>query len=300
VELEVRKLIHTLQKRVKRHEGQLDYLVFAARLTGWYGRKLQTVIWWKHLLHEHILPKERASFRSIAAGRFQKMAAQIAELGREYKKLWLRANKSANLSLILRQFKREELFWKIKASQVSKGIYDENPSLPSQFIFFPTAANDQATVPLTYFRKTVVISQKPEKALLQVINDGTSKNYFNGKLLGESSARYANAMTVDSQRVQVYDVTRQIRRGKNVLAFEAHSYDPHGKAGVNVFLWLRYKNGRITRILSDKYWKSADRPFANWLKRDFDDSNWFHCVARPFRRFIPKPYFRYNLPSWVE
>ncbi len=299
-ESEVLRLLPKIQKKVKRNAGQLDYLTEIARLTGWYGRKLETVLWWNHLLHEHILPKDRAPFRPIAVARFREMASQIASLGRDYQALWLRANKSANLSLILRQFKREELFWKIKADQVSHGLDNENPALPSQFIFFPTASDDQATVPLAYFRKVFTISKNPKKALLQVINYGVTENYLNGKRLGESIARYANAMYVDSQRVQVYDVTNRIQRGKNVLAFKARSFDPRGKAGVNVFLWLLYKDGHTTRILSDKYWKSADRPFKNWLKRDFDDSSWYHCIVRPFRRFIPRPYFRYNLPSWVE
>ncbi len=294
------KLIPQIQKRARRNAGQLDYITYIARLTGWYGKKLNTVVWWKHILHEHILPEERAQFRGAAVARFQEMAAEIAQLGGAYKKLWLRADKSANLSLILRQFRREELFWKIKADQVSRGIYSENPGIPSQFIFFPTAADDQATVPLTYFRKTFVLAKKPQKALLQVINYGVTENYFNGKKLGESIARYANAMYVDSQRVKVYDVTRQVKRGKNLLAFKARSYDPRGKAGVNVFLWLKYKNGKTEFILSDKYWKSADKLFRGWRKLNFDDSDWYNTIVRPFRRFIPRPYFEYKLPSWVE
>ncbi len=299
-EAELLKLVPQITKHVKRNASQLDYLAYAARLTGWYGRKLETVIWWKHILHEYIVPGQRAQFRSTAAARFQKMADEIARLGVEYKKLWLRANKSANLSLILKQFNREEMFWKIKAAQVSRGIDSENPEIPSQFIFFPTAADDQATVPLTYFRKTFVLTQKPQKALLQVINYGVTENYFNGIKLGESIARYANAIYVDSQRVKVYDVTNRIRRGKNLLAFKARSFDTRGKAGVNAYLWIKYKDGSTRVVLSDKYWKSADKAFKNWQKRDFDDSDWYNAIERPIRRFIPRPYFGYNLPSWVE
>ncbi len=300
VAAELKGLIPKIRKRAKRHVAQLDYLAFAAELSGWYGKRLETVIWWKQLLHEYILPKERAHFKAEAARRFRARAAEIEQLSQEYQKLWVRANKRANLSLILRQFRREKIFWEIKAEEVEKGLYQTNPALPSQFIYYPTAADDQATVPLSFFRKTFRLQKKPVRGLLQVINAGVTQNYFNGKKLGESIARYANAMYVDSQRVQVYDVTRLTKRGENVLAFKAQSFDPRGKAGVNVYLWLKFKDGTTRVVLSDKYWKTADKFFKNWQALRFDDSDWYHTIVRPFRHFIPRPYFSHKMPSWID
>jgi len=297
---DVHKLIQKAQTRVKRHPSQLDYLDFAARLTGWYGKKLETVIWWNHLLHEYILPEDRAQFKNEAIQRFQTMGTQIAALAKEYKKLWLRNDKTANLHFILNQFDREKTFWTIKANEVAHDNYNASPLLQSQFIYFPTAAKDAATVPLSYFRKTFTLTQKPQKALLQVINAGIAENYFNGKKLGEMIARRSGSMTVISQHVKVYDITKDLKQGKNLLAFRVKSYDPRGKAGINAYLWMLYSDGTTERILSDIYWKSANKPFKNWQKLNFDDSTWFNPIVRPFRGFIPRPYFKYNLPSWVE
>ena len=297
---DVHKLIQKAQASVQRNGSQLDYLDFAARLTGWYGKKLETVIWWKHLLHEYILPEDRAKFKTEAIQRFQAMGNQIAALAKEYKKLWLQNDKPANLHFILNQFNREKTFWNIKADEVAKGLYNASPLLPSQFIYFPTAARDEATVPLTYFRKTFQIERRPQKALLQIINAGVAENYFNGKKLGEMIARRSGSMTVVSQRVKVYDITKRLKQGKNLLAFQVKSYDPRGKAGINAYLWLLYSDGTTEHILSDIYWESADKSFKNWQKLNFDDSTWFNPIVRPFRGFIPRPYFKYNLPSWVE
>ncbi|GBE26500.1 beta-hexosaminidase [bacterium BMS3Bbin03] len=297
---DVQKLIQTAKPNVSRNAGQLDYMAFSARLTGWYGRRLETVVWWKQLLFEYILPKDRSKFRNTAAQKFRKMGSEIADLGQEYKQLWLRNDKKANLQWILLQFNRQKAFWDIKADQVEQGIYEENPTIPSQFIYFPAAADNGTIVPLAYFRKGFELREQPKKALLQVINNGVANSYVNGKKIGESVVRRTASMTVQSQWVKVYDVTRRLRRGKNLLSFEVRNYDPAGKAGVNVYLWLVFPDDSTTAILSDMYWKSANEYFKNWEKLNFDDSAWFNPVTRPFRRFIPRPYFKYNLPSWVE
>ncbi|NOY78006.1 MAG: family 20 glycosylhydrolase [Calditrichaeota bacterium] len=297
---DVIKLIQKTRPVVQRNGSQLDYLDFAARLTGWYGRRLETVVWWNHVLHEYIFPEDRAKFKQEAVQRFRAMGAQIDTLAQTYRKLWLRNDKQANLHWILSQFDREKAFWNIKADEVSKGTYNASPALPSQFIYFPTAANDEATVPLSYFRKTFTLTRKPRKALLQVINAGVAENYFNGKKLGEMIARRTNSMTVISQHVKVYDLTKRVKQGKNLLAFQVKSYDPRGKAGINVYLWLLYPDGTSETILSDVYWKAADRTFKNWQKLNFDDSSWFNPIIRSSRRFIPRPYFKYNLPTWVD
>ena len=297
---DVQKLIQSVQSGVQWNGSQLDYLDFAARLTGWYGKRLETVVWWNHVLHEYIFPEDRARFKNEAVRRFQAMGTQIDTLAQAYQELWLRNDKPANLHWLLAQFDREKVFWNIKADEVARGTYNASPTLPSQFIYFPTAAQDEATVPLSYFRKTFTLTRKPQKALLQVINAGVSENYFNGKKLGEMIARRTNSMTVISQHVKVYDLTKRLKQGKNLLAFQVKSYDPRGKAGINVYLWLLYPDGTTEQILSDTYWKSANKTFRNWQKLNFDDSNWFHPIVRPYRRFIPRPYFEYNLPSWIE
>jgi len=69
---------------------------------------------------------------------------------------------------------------------------------------------------------------------------------------------------------------------------------------VNVYLWLKFKDGTTRVVLSDKYWKTADKFFKNWQALRFDDSDWYHTIVRPFRHFIPRPYFSHKMPSWID
>ncbi|RME01235.1 MAG: hypothetical protein D6814_01875, partial [Calditrichaeota bacterium] len=297
---DARRLIHSLQRQATRSKDHLSYLELAANLGRWIGEKQAFVNQWVHLMQKNPDPQARKHFKDFGVNQCLELARELERLKQEYQKLWLQFARPENLQLLLELFDVQIQYFNIKADQILDGNFDENPTLPSQFIYFPTAAEDEATVPESYFRRTFTLAQKPEKAALQVINDGAIEAYVNGQKIGEAVARWALSLRVHRAMVKIFDIAANLQKGKNVLAFSAKNFGDKAKAGVNVYLYLEFPEGTTSALLSDKYWKTADRAFANWQQPEFDDSPWYHAITRPQPVFICRPYFEKGIASRVD
>ena len=120
-----------------------------------------------------------------------------------------------------------------------------------------------------------------------------------GYLSGQMIARKSLSAWVESERVKTWDITGNLKKGNNLIAVEVKNYTAN-KAAANV--WIQFKNGNEWQkeIVSDEYWKAADRYFKNWYKNDFNDDAWPNAGNAGIDWMISRPYFDHDLPSRIE
>ena len=154
-----------------------------------------------------------------------------------------------------------------------------------------------------YFRKTFVVTNKPELAKVYVTAHNDYLLFFNGQQLGRGPAR---CDPYNYGQYNAYDITRLVKAGTNAFAAMGHWRNNWNNAGVNAqpaFLLearFDYPNGSSTEIGTDNSWKVLARTAFNeprppnfignpwdrtiqfdsrrepvgWRKVDFDDSGW--------------------------
>ena len=137
-----------------------------------------------------------------------------------------------------------------------------------------------------YLRRKFNLKSKPVYGFLQYTADDCAEAFVNGNAAG-----FAN----DWRSCQVYDVSRFLKEGENVLGI--HYFNTNTYGGVVAELYVQYADGSCERINSDEQFKSNIKEFANWNKTGFDDSSWagiLHCApppGPPWGVYLPYRYF---------
>jgi len=290
------RLIEGGRGQVKRNVEYLEYLNFAARLFGWIGDRADVSLKVEQL-RRGLLDSTDSAFLSVLADQCESLATRVKELERQYNSLWLRTNLPANLGYVLELFDRQATYLKVAAEQLRRGVVPPKAELRSRFITDPDAQTEGASI---YARKAFTLSKPVEKAILQAIGNDHLRVFVNGKLVGEVYARPCLSIRVEKQRIRTWDVTTLLRRGRNVLAFEAANYDPNDVASGNLYLWVKFADGTTQTVLTDESWRTSLRSNAGWVKAEFDDRRWKAARVADVRWRICEPDFQHNLPSRIE
>jgi alpha-L-rhamnosidase len=157
--------------------------------------------------------------------------------------------------------------------------------------------------PAAYLRRAFETTKTVKRARLYVTALGSYVAFLNGTRIGTDVL--TPEFTDYTKRVlyQTYDVTNQVRRGRNVLGAllgdgwygspltwaGAHFYAPPARFSAQ--LELDYNDGSHETVATDQSWKAAASPIvesqiysgeyydarletAGWNKPDFDDSKW--------------------------
>jgi hypothetical protein len=149
---------------------------------------------------------------------------------------------------------------------------------PARWIWLPS----QRTLPNTvlFFRKTLILTQKPTRATGWLLGDSRYKLYANGQRVqfgpAPSDPRWAEADPVD--------LTDFLQPGENVLGAQVLFYGhgdgtwPIGKPGFIAKLDLEFPDGTRQTVISDETWRVAVarawRPgqYKRWYLRAFQES----------------------------
>ena len=129
-----------------------------------------------------------------------------------------------------------------------------------------------------YFRKTVVLKDKPSRASAIIACDNSFTLYVNG---------HEAASGKDYTRPVTKDVTRWMKIGTNVLAVLAINHTPENKvpdegkpvteganpAGLYVHMSIMADGGERV-IGTDKSWAATEEKAENWSKPEFAERSW--------------------------
>ncbi len=126
------------------------------------------------------------------------------------------------------------------------------------------------TAGVTFYRAEMPLPDGAEVSSAEVIItcDNMYSLHLNGLGVGESEAN--NSAWGTPER---YDVSSQLKPGRNVMAVEAVNSLP-GPAGLIAKLVVKLADGKELVFTSNEKWICVPREEANWRQPVFDDSHW--------------------------
>ncbi len=144
---------------------------------------------------------------------------------------------------------------------------DEPPPRPKHSIVMGDwiwSPNPSASL-RSWFRKAFDIpaGRTVTEARLKITADNAYDLYLNGRRIGGGD---------DWQKPGLFDLTKSLRPGRNVLAVEARNFS--GAYGLLAGMAIGFDDGRILRISSDRTWLTSGTPATGWESPDFNEAGW--------------------------
>ncbi|MHA1146719.1 MAG: family 20 glycosylhydrolase [Promethearchaeota archaeon] len=208
---------------------------------------------------------------------------RLEDLKNSYEKFWLRAAKRPCLDVILNLFDFLIKCYADKINQLKEEPYFVDPYLPSEWIW---AKEEKCPREPRYFRNIIEITQPIQKAVIEGIACEYMKIYVNGSFVGEVLSRMSLSILPIINRVKIFNITKYLKKGKNVIAVEGYNYDGY-KGAINLYGQIQLKDNSIQEILTNRAWKCQSKKKYNnsdWSKLEFDDSQW-----RPIKTYGRPP-----------
>ncbi len=294
----VRRLLDTAEKTVTRNRDHLDYIRFIVHLNEWFAKKVKVAVDVKQIVSGSPLQSE---IDQVIA-RCSDVRDDLKLLKEEFKTAWLKNYRPDNLDLLLKRYDFQISYWQEKIDELRKGDRDVNPVIESATIYAPGSnpgKRDAAQIKKAYFRKTFSVDSTVSSALLQLIGDTWARVYVNDSLIGDVCGRRSLSLTVEFQRVKLFDIAPLLKSGKNVIAVEVQNFDKNGSAGVNIYAEMASANG-TQKIITDSTWKVSEKERAKWASASYNDSSWVYAAAKDNGITIIRPNFATRRTSWIE
>jgi mono/diheme cytochrome c family protein len=165
-----------------------------------------------------------------------------------------------------------EFDFSVLGSQASK------PGREIKWIWNSPDAATKAAPGRVYFRKLLVLGQKPTNAVSVVACDNSFTFYVNGEEISSGK---------DFGKPVVKDLTGRLKIGTNIIAVAAINHTPDNKippegqlitGGENpagLYVLIRWaENSRERELGTDKSWICSTEMATNWNKPNFDASSW--------------------------
>jgi len=297
----VLKLIEEAAHYVTRNRDHLEYLAFVAREGLWFAKKIKRAEEIKKLTQ---LPPP-AGEKEMVKRKVIEMAAEVVQelkgLKEEFRWLWLLTNREANLHLLMARYDRQIAYWEEKIDHVKNDHLWVDPIIESAWIYHPDAhpgEKNASQIAHAFFRKTFELTGNIKSALLQLLGDTHAKVYVNGTFLGEVYARPTLSLTVENERIKLFDMKPLLTAGKNTIAVEVMNYDMNHSAGVNIYSEIT-SNGMVQKVMTDSTWLVSSKEESNWTAKNLDDAKWSKAIVRPGWTIV-RPNFATGRKSWIE
>jgi len=277
--------LRTIAKRNKTH---LDILEFCGTLYHWTALLNQLQI---------ALYKAQKSSSDLLIKQITLLENKLTGIKSTFKTLWLRYNKEDNLHKIIELMDRVQKYLLIKKAEIQTGNLEFNGRLESPFISFPLNKKTKNFNPVIYLRKKFILNESINATWLQAIADSHATIWINEHYIGELVATRTLSAVVEAERVKMWEVSKYLKKGENILAVKVINYKPSGNASVNIFLNCPEVNSRIK---GDETWKAYNREEKNWQALDFAAQHWENAVKSENNWIISRPYFDHQLTSRIE
>lgn len=299
----VQQLLEAIKPHIVLNADQLPVLEFITRLNVWFAKKMKVGERVKKAWSDTTRAAKKDSVRSALLELTRSIVPDLMKLKEDFKSLWLKYNREANLDWLMKRYDRQAAYWEEMRDGISRGQLKLDPSIETQWIYHPNAnpwkRDTLATqVRHAFFRKTFLLDLLPSNSMMQLIGDTDAKLWVNGKEIGEVFARRSLSLIVEHQRVKAWDIKPYLVQGKNVIAAEVFNYDQFGSAGVNIYAEL--PGTTLATIMGDSTWRVSDGSATQWNEVTFDDANWVQAVCRQYPYPVIRPNFSTGRLSWIE
>ncbi|RIK72738.1 MAG: heme-binding protein, partial [Planctomycetota bacterium] len=133
----------------------------------------------------------------------------------------------------------------------------------AEWIWSPAHAQGDVPVGDCYFRKSFEL-KAVEAAQVQVTADNQWELFVNGQPVAKG---------VDWRQMQIHDVTKLLRNGRNTVAIRATNTEP-GPAGLAARVIVKQTGDTYAGFSTDATWKTSVRQFQGWMLPQFNDADW--------------------------
>jgi putative membrane-bound dehydrogenase-like protein len=133
----------------------------------------------------------------------------------------------------------------------------------AEWIWSPSQTKNAIPVGDCYFRKTFEASPA-EEAVIHITADNSFALSVNGQPVAEG---------VDWRKMQLIDITKFLKSGRNVVAVKASNTEV-GAAGLAARVLVKQQGGTYQAYSTDKTWKTSVRLFQSWTAPQFNDADW--------------------------
>ncbi|MCA9105869.1 MAG: hypothetical protein KDA83_10610, partial [Planctomycetales bacterium] len=146
---------------------------------------------------------------------------------------------------------------------VAGGFTTQAFAQEAQWIWAPGPEKDDIDTGSCYFRRTFSL-ERPEQGEITIAADDHYELYLNGRRIGQGTA---------SRRLDRYDISSLLDRGKNVLAVKVENVQGNTAALV-ARVRIKEQNGPWRSYSTNENWKTNLRPLPLWQTELYNDRRW--------------------------
>jgi len=132
-----------------------------------------------------------------------------------------------------------------------------------QWIWSPSHQKNEVPIGDCFFRKSFDL-KSPELGEVQITADNRFELFVNDQPVGKGE---------DWRQLQVYDISKFLRKGRNCVAVKATNTDL-GSAGLVARVLIKENGGTFNSYSTNKSWKTSVRQYRSWANPDFPDREW--------------------------
>ncbi len=119
-----------------------------------------------------------------------------------------------------------------------------------------------------FFRKSFDL-KAPELGEVQITADNRFELFVNNQPVGKGE---------DWRQLQVYDISKHLRKGRNCVAVKVTNTDV-GSAGLVARVLIKENGGTFESYSTNKSWKTSVRQYQSWSNPDFPDREWVGATS---------------------
>jgi alpha-L-rhamnosidase len=269
--------------------------------------------------------KPRLSWRITSTERNTMQAAYQIQVTRDGKVIWDSGRTTSDASVFVpyggpAMESRARYVWRVRvwdakgrASAWGEGWWETGLLAPSDWgaswIGTAPSPSDSISSPAPMLRRGFRVGGAIQQARIYATSLGVYELQLNGRRVGDQL--FTPGWTSYNKRLQyqTYDVTSLLRAGENVvgailgdgwyrgnLGFDGQRNVYGKRLALRLQLEIRYRDGRVERVVSDTQWKTATGPIllsdiyggetydarrerTGWSSAGYDDRDWTAVVA---------------------
>lgn len=284
----VEREISALKSNVKKNSDHFELLEFIVHLTKWYDLKLETQF---HL--QNIVKEGKPEIDFETKDMIDKNLTSLTLLKQDFRKLWLRYYKEANLTMIEDKFDRLcDYFNEIKESMTSQNILKFNPLISSNWIYLKT--DDSTYASKAEFEITFELNTVPNIAYIQLLGDTYIQLFINGTYVDQVFSRRSLSLYAEYKRIKLLNVNRFLSPGTNSIKIVAENFNRKGAAGFNLISNIETSEG--VALKSD----DSDTSKFKWIGTETGSNVWKTVTSKSYPFEIIAPNFESDRTSWIE
>jgi len=137
-----------------------------------------------------------------------------------------------------------------------------------QWIWSPAHQKNEVPAVDCFFRKSFDL-KAPELGEVQITADNRFELFVNGVAIGHGE---------DWRQLQVYDISKYLRKGPNCVAVKVTNTDV-GSAGLVARVLIKENGGTFESYSTNKSWKTSVRHYQSWANPDFPSREWVGAIS---------------------